>query len=114
MDTSDGKIRELWGRKFKIVKNGLDEAEVFSFIGGLIEQNNALASKLEHLDSLTKLAERTVIEASKQGQGIKKEAEEKANASTASIIAEAEEKARKEAQKTLLEVKKAMKLDYFG
>jgi len=96
MDTSDSKIRELWGRKFKIVKNGLDEAEVFSFIGGLIDQNNALASKLEHLDSLTKLAERTVIEANKQAQSIKKEGEEKANAGAASIIAEAEEKARKE------------------
>jgi vacuolar-type H+-ATPase subunit H len=96
MDTSDSKIREIWGRKFKIVKNGLDEAEVFSFIGGLIDQNNALASKLEHLDSLTKLAERTVIEANKQAQSIKKEGEEKANASAASIIAEAEEKARKE------------------
>ncbi len=96
MDTSDSKIRELWGRKFKIVKNGLDEAEVFSFIGGLIDQNNALASKLEHLDSLTKLAERTVIEANKQAQSTKKEGEEKANAGAASIIAEAEEKARKE------------------
>ena len=96
MDTSDSKTRGIWGRKFKIVKNGLDEAEVFSFIGGLIDQNNALASKLEHLDSLTKLAERTVIEANKQAQGIKKEGEEKANASAASIIAEAEEKARKE------------------
>ena len=96
MDTSDSKIREIWGRKFKIVKNGLDEAEVFSFIGGLIDQNNALASKLEHLDSLTKLAERTVIEANKQAQSTKKEGEEKANAGAASIIAEAEEKARKE------------------
>jgi len=96
MDTSDSKIREIWGRKFKIVKHGLDEVEVFSFIGGLIDQNNALASKLEHLDSLTKLAERTVIEANKQSQSIKKEAEEKANARAASIIAEADEKARKE------------------
>ena len=96
MDTSDSKIREIWGRKFKIVKNGLDEAEVFSFIGGLIDQNNALASKLEHLDSLTKLAERTVIEANKQAQSTKKEGEEKANAGAASIIAEAEEKASKE------------------
>jgi vacuolar-type H+-ATPase subunit H len=103
MDTSDGKTRELWGRKFKTVKNGLDEAEVFSFIGGLIDQNNALASKLEHLDSLTKLAERTVIEANKQAQGIKKEAEEKANASAASIIAEAEEKARKEIERIISE-----------
>jgi vacuolar-type H+-ATPase subunit H len=99
MDTSDGKTRELWGRKFKVVKNGLDEAEVFSFIGGLIDENNALATKLEHLDSLAKLAEKTVIEASKQAQSIKKEAEEKAKASAASIIAEAEEKARKDIER---------------
>jgi len=99
MDTRDSKIRELWGRKFKVVKNGLDEAEVFSFIGGLIDQNNALSSKLEHLNSLTKLAERTVIEANNQAQIIKKEAEEKANASAASIIVESEEKARKEAER---------------
>jgi hypothetical protein len=25
MDTQDGKMKEIWGRKFKIVKNGLDE-----------------------------------------------------------------------------------------
>jgi vacuolar-type H+-ATPase subunit H len=99
MDTSDSKIRELWGRKFKIVKNGLDEAEVFSFIGGLIDQNNALSGKLEHLNSLTKLAERTVIEANNQAQIIKKEVEEKANADAASIIAESEEKAKKEAER---------------
>jgi len=103
MDTSDSKIREIWGRKFKIVKHGLDEVEVFSFIGGLIDQNNALASKLEHLDSLTKLAERTVIEANKQSQSIKKEAEEKANARAASIIAEADEKARKEVDRIISE-----------
>lgn len=99
MDTRDSKIRELWGRKFKIVKNGLDEAEVFSFIGGLIDQNNALSSKLEHLNSLTKLAERTVIEANNQAQIINKEAEERANANAALITAEAEDKARKDAER---------------
>jgi vacuolar-type H+-ATPase subunit H len=109
MDTSDGKIREIWGRKFKIVKNGLDEAEVFSFIGGLIDQNNALTNKLEHLDALTKLAERTVIEANKQAQSIKKEAEEKANTSAASIIAEAEEKAKNEIDRITSEAEQKIK-----
>lgn len=95
MDTSDSKTSELWGRKFKIVKNGLDEAEVLSFVGGLMDEKNALASKLEHLHSLTKLAERTVIESNRQAQNMIREAEEKANAKAASIIAEAEEKAHK-------------------
>jgi vacuolar-type H+-ATPase subunit H len=109
MDTSDSKMKEIWGRKFKIVKNGLDEAEVFSFIGGLIDQNNALTNKLEHLDSLTKLAERTVIEANKQAQAIKKEAEEKANTSAASIIAEAEEKAKNEIDRITSEAEQKAK-----
>jgi vacuolar-type H+-ATPase subunit E/Vma4 len=109
MDTSDSKMKELWGRKFKIVKNGLDEAEVFSFIGGLIDQNNALTSKLEHLDSLTKLAERTIIEANKQAQTFKKEAEEKANAGAASIIAEAEEKAKREIDRITSEAEQKAK-----
>jgi vacuolar-type H+-ATPase subunit H len=103
MDTSDSKTRELWGRKVKIVKNGLDEAEVLSFVGGLMDEKNALASKLEHLHSLTKLAERTVMEGNRQAQSMIKEAEEKANANAASIIAEAEEKARKEIQRITLE-----------
>jgi len=99
MNTSDSKTKEIWGRKFKIVKNGLDEAEVFSFVGGLIDQNNALASKLEQLDSLRKLAESTVIEANKQAESIIREAEEEANAIAALIIAEAEEQARIEIQR---------------
>ena len=109
MDTSNGKTKDLWGRKFKIVKNGLDEAEVFSFIGALIDQNNTLSSKLEHLDSLTKLAERTVIEANKQAQSTKKEIEEKANAGAASIISEAEEKARKDTERILAEYEQKAK-----
>lgn len=32
MAWTDFKVKEIWGRKFKIVKNGLDEADAFSFI----------------------------------------------------------------------------------
>lgn len=44
--------KELWGRKFKLVSNGLDEAEVYSFVESLIEQYGSLAQKLDHLDSV--------------------------------------------------------------
>jgi vacuolar-type H+-ATPase subunit H len=44
--------KELWGHKFKIVKNGLDEAEVYSFVDSLTNQYGNLAKQLEHLDSL--------------------------------------------------------------
>jgi hypothetical protein len=30
MQAKDGKIKEIWGRKFRIIKNGLDERDVFS------------------------------------------------------------------------------------
>jgi len=44
--------KELWGHKFKIVKNGLDEAEVYSFVDSLTNQYGNLAKQIEHLDSL--------------------------------------------------------------
>jgi F0F1-type ATP synthase membrane subunit b/b' len=111
MDTSDGKIKDIWGRKFKIVKNGLDEGEVFSFIGGLIDQNNDLSNKLQHLDSLKKLAERTVIEAEKQAEVIRKEIEEKANTKAASIVSKAEKDAKVEADRIISEVKQKVEQD---
>ena len=46
------KEKELWGRRFKIVKNGLDETEVYSFVDSLTNQYSNLAKQLEHLDSL--------------------------------------------------------------
>ncbi len=160
--------KELWGRKFKIVDNGLDEAEVYSFVDSLTnqygnftkrfeqidnlvtrlaEQYGNLVQKLDHfdqspekdlmhshtadadlsrsthpdslttptngnspefdvdklenIDSLTRFAERTVIEAAKQAKIMKAEIEEKAIAKANSIIAHAEEKARIEADKIM-------------
>lgn len=157
------KEKEFWGRKFKIVKNGLDEAEVYSFIDSLTNQYGNLTKQLEHLDSvvsrltyqyshlarklehldspanhhterhaaavddgklerpdflrtpsnghtaevdgdklenldsLTRFAERTIIEAAKQANSIKTEIEERAKAKAMSIVARAEEKAQVEA-----------------
>jgi len=96
MGTQSGNVKELWGRNFKIVRNGLDEAEVFSFVGNLIDQNNEYALKLENLDTLIRLAENTVIEANKQAESSKVEIEEKANVSAAALISEAEQKAKTE------------------
>lgn len=49
MQTTSDKLKEIWGQKFRLVKNGLDEAEVASFISTLTRQKNELADKLEHL-----------------------------------------------------------------
>jgi len=164
------KEKELWGRKFKIVDNGLDETEVYSFVDSLTNQYGNFARRLEHLDtlvnrlaeqygsivrkldhpdklpethlpnshtidadestsnpldfltahtngnsaefdsdklenldSLTRFAERTVVEAAKQAKIIKTEIEEKAKAKANSIISYAEEKARIEADRIIAE-----------
>jgi len=103
MDTSNDNVSDFLKKKFKIVKEGLDQEEVFSFISNLIDQNNELTAKLEHIDTLKKLAEKTVIEADKQAETIKLEIQEKSNAEAADTIARAEEKARAQAEEIIAE-----------
>jgi F0F1-type ATP synthase membrane subunit b/b' len=83
-----------------------------SFINSLIDQNAELAGKVQNLDSLTELIEKTVIEAGTEAEIIKKEAEKEANARAASIIASAEENAKKiitaANEKTEAEVRRIM------
>ncbi len=87
MDNNGAKdnIAELEGHEFKIVKKGLDKTQVAAFINELVRQRDELISERdellkreEHVLSLTKLAERTVIEADKLTEEIKKEAIEQA------------------------------------
>jgi vacuolar-type H+-ATPase subunit H len=97
MALKNGKVKEIWGRQFRIVKNGLDEAEVFSFISRLIEKNSELSRKLEHVDSLKRLAEKAVMQAAKQAQRIRQEAQESANEEAEAIVNQAKDQAQAEA-----------------
>lgn len=103
MAGKNGKVREIWGRQFTLVRNGLDEGEVFSFVGSLIEQNNDYAEKLEHLDALTKLGESTVVEAEREAERIRLQSHELASEEARAVVAEVEEKAKVEAQRIILE-----------
>jgi len=85
---------ELWGREFNLAKNGLDEAQIVSFVNELISERDQLIRRAEHLSTLTKLAEKTVVEADKLAEETKKEAAEQTRAETTAIIAKAEEQAR--------------------
>ncbi len=102
MVTLGSKVKRIWGQQFRIVKNGLDEADVSAFVSRLVEQNNELLSKLEHVDSLKKLAQKAVIEAAKLAERVKIEADDKAKA----IISQAEEEARIEAARTVTEAER--------
>ena len=100
----NGKAITLLGREFNIVKNGLSEAEVVMFITELAEKQDALTQRQSHLSSLTRLAEKTVVEADNLVEDIKREATEKANAEAAHIIAEAQAGAAQIYEKKRIEI----------
>jgi hypothetical protein len=93
----------LGGCEFKRAKNGLDETQVASFINGLVEQRDKLAESQDHLASLNRLAERTIVEADKLAKQIKTEAAEQAKADSAAIVDKAKEQARQTVEKKVAE-----------
>jgi F0F1-type ATP synthase membrane subunit b/b' len=96
-------VVELWGREFNIVKSGLSEAQVVSFVNDLVKQHDMLLQRQEHLATLTKLAERTVTEAEKLADETKREAADQAKAEAAKILADAEGHAKDEAARIITE-----------
>jgi len=93
----------LGGREFKRVKNGLDEAHVAPFIDELTRERDKLAQSQDHIASLNRLAEMTVVEADKLAAQIKTETEEQAKAEGTAIIDKAKEQARQMAEQKLAE-----------
>jgi hypothetical protein len=98
----DGDV-VLGGREFKRVKNGLDEAQVASFIDELTKERDKLAQSQDHITSLNRLAEMRVVEADKLAAQIKTEAAEQAKADSAAIIDKAKEQARQLAEQKIAE-----------
>jgi vacuolar-type H+-ATPase subunit H len=96
-------VVELWGHKFKKAGDGLDKAEVVSFVDELMKKHEALLKRADHLSSLTKLAEKTIVEADNVAQHVRSEAEEQAKSEAKTILSEAEEQAKSEAKAILSE-----------
>jgi len=95
-------VVELWGHEFKKATEGLDKSEVVSFVTELMKKNETLLKHAGHLESLTKLAEKTIVEADDVAKQVHTEAKEKAKAEAKAILAEAEEQGQK-----IIEEKKA-------
>ena len=114
MFATNVEVKEICGRKFRVVDSGLDEAEVAAFIGSLMDKNNELASKGEHLQSLTRLLEKVVLKAQEEADSISTEAEKKANARANTVIAKAEEEARARAEMTIAKAKEKAKTEAEG
>jgi len=96
----------LAGRELKRAKNGLDETQVTSFISELIDERDRLAQSQNHVVSLNRLAERTIVEADKLAVQIKTEAAEQAKAESAAIVDKAKEQARQAVEKRIAEAAK--------
>ncbi len=102
-NTAKDDVIVLGEREFKRVKNGLDEAQVASFIDELIKERDKLAKSQDHIESLNRLAERNIVEADKLAAQIKTEAAEQAKAESAAIIDKAKEQARQMSEKKIAE-----------
>jgi head-tail adaptor len=102
-NTAKDDVIVLGGRELKRVKNGLDEAQVTSFIDELIKERDKLAQPQAHITSLNRLAEMAIVEADKLATQIKMEAAEQAKAESAAIIDKAKEQARQMAEKKIAE-----------
>jgi hypothetical protein len=102
-NTAKDDVIVLGEREFKRVKNGLDEAQVASFIHELIKERDKLAQSQEHIASLNRLAEMSIVEADKLAAQIKTEAAEQAKAESAAIIDKAKEQARQMSEKQIAE-----------
>ena len=88
-------VVELWGHEFKKAAEGLDKSEVVSFVTDLMKKNEDLRKRADHLESLTKLAEKTIVEADSVAKQIQDEAKDKAKDEAKAILAEAEEQGNK-------------------
>jgi len=96
-------VAVLGGREFNRVKNGLDEAQVASFLDELTKERDKLAQSQDHIASLNRLAEMTVVEADKLATQVKTEAAEQATAESTAIIDKAKEQARQIAGRKIAE-----------
>jgi hypothetical protein len=98
---------EVGGRELKRVKNGLDESQVASFVDEILKERDKLAKSQDHIASLNRLAELTIVEADKLAAQIKTEATEQAKAESAAIVDKAKEQARQTAEKKIAEAVRA-------
>jgi vacuolar-type H+-ATPase subunit H len=105
MSKTDDKVREVCGQQFTTVKNGLDEADVSSFIDSLMAEHAELTQQLQDVDSLMASAENLIVEAGKQAKELATEMEQEARSKADSLVAEAEERARTDAEKIIADLR---------
>ncbi|MFC1903788.1 hypothetical protein ACFLW9_02775 [Chloroflexota bacterium] len=89
-ENKNQKSKRLWGKDFSIVKDGLDEKQVVSFVNDLVKQNES--STPSSVQSVLKSA---IVEAEQIVSGIKMKAQAEADEEAVRIITQAREEAEK-------------------
>ena len=88
---SDGKKgqkkKQLWGKDFDIVKEGLDEAQIVDFVNGLMERQKTSPS-----DSVRAVLKTAIADAEQIVTSVKTKAQAEAQEEAARIIAQASQK----------------------
>jgi vacuolar-type H+-ATPase subunit H len=100
--SANDTLQSVWARPSVPPEISIDE-NLASFISSLIEQNAELTQRIEQLVSQKKLADEILAEVGQQANVIGLLAEKEVNRRAATIISDAEEKARAEAVRILAE-----------
>ena len=92
--TKNTHTRNLWGKEFSVVKEGLSETEIVAYVSELMQRQ-------DHPQALLDLAQQTAI-------SLKEKAREEAEAQATSILSQAQARAQEidqEAQQTAISLK---------
>ncbi len=96
---SEENIKNLWGYRFRVVQEGLAEADVVPFVERLMGQYQACLERLEHIGTLHELARQAVQQAEAMAAKIKEEAKHEAEKEFARVIAKAMNQAQEIVEK---------------
>lgn len=91
---SSKSIKNLWGRDFRVVRDGLAETDVVLFVEKLMSGAQENREKLEHLEALHELARRTVEDAERLAVAAKEEGLRLSQEQAASILSDAQQRAQ--------------------
>ena len=110
------KIEQLDGIIRCLAEQQYDFGKKLKQIDALVGQGSGVIidgedTKLEHLNSLTKLAEKTLVEADKLAESMKQDIEEQAKAEAVKVIVMAEETAKAEAAKVIVKAEEEAKAE---
>ena len=86
--------RHLWGHDFRVVANGLDEADVTAFVEGVLKEYQSSIERSKHVEPLHELAQKTVSEAERIASQIRAEAGVEAERQSTQVVSDAEHEAQ--------------------